>query len=124
MTVSKAHKNLSEWLEDPDVLTNPEPFLGPNWETVLRWWLYEESLTDEQYVGVFERYNSIDDNLWRDNYDLVENAAKEVIGDENYSAVYWAHCYPEVAGELIALHTLKEPIFLPIMYPNFIYRQT
>ncbi len=46
MKISKTQQRLSEQLNNPEVLTNPEPFLGPNWETVIRWWLYEESLTE------------------------------------------------------------------------------
>ena len=46
--ISKSHKRLSERLNDPRVLTNPEEFLGLNYEAVLNFWLFLDELTEKQ----------------------------------------------------------------------------
>jgi hypothetical protein len=108
MKISKTHQNLSIYLNNPEVLTNPEPFLGPNWETVLRWWLYYESLTDGQERELSRRYEAIDDNTRNRAWDLAYVATAEVISDDNMCSVYYATLYQELTMELIAMHLLLE----------------
>jgi hypothetical protein len=109
MKISNTHKSLSKELKNPEVLTNPEPFLGPNWETVLRWWLYWESLTDEQKDELVRRYCAIDYNTSDRARDLAYVATAEVISDDNCWAVWIVAPYPEaLTGELISMHLLFE----------------
>jgi hypothetical protein len=109
MKISKTHQHLSNYLKNPEVLTNPEPFLGPNWETVLRWWLYEESLTDGQKRELRRRYKAIDNYTRIRAWELAHDAAVEVIGEDNWDAVWYVVSYPEVLTcELIAMHLLFE----------------
>jgi hypothetical protein len=109
MKISKTHQLLSNRLKNPEVLTNPEPFLGPNWETVLRWWLYEESLTDEQRNELYRRYWTIDSDTYNRARGLAINTAIEVIGEDNKRAVFLVSPYPEpLTMELIAMHLLFE----------------
>jgi hypothetical protein len=109
MKISKTHQNLSKELNNPEVLTNPEPFLGPNWETVLRWWLYEESLTDEQKNELSRRYWDIDYITCDRARNLARDASIEVIGEDNRVAVWYVVPYPEaLTYELIAMHLLFE----------------
>jgi len=42
--------------------TNPEEYLGPNWETVLHFWKYIGSLNDEQMDVVSARYFELDES--------------------------------------------------------------
>jgi hypothetical protein len=120
MKISNTHQRLSDNLKNTEVLTNPEPFLGPNWETVLRWWLYYESLTDEQENELYRRYCAIDRDTRKHAYDLARNATIEVIGADNRQVVWCVVPYPTtITYELIALHKLKEkgiqPTFLPLI---------
>jgi hypothetical protein len=109
MKISNTHQNLSDKLKNPKVLTNPEPFLGPNWETVLRWWLYAESLTDEQKNELSRRYDAIDDDTLNRARNLARNAAIEVIGADNCWAVWFVAPFPTtITYELIAMHLLFE----------------
>jgi hypothetical protein len=109
MKISKTHQNLSIYLNNPEVLTNPEPFLGPNWETVLRWWLYKESLTDEQKDELVRRYCAIDYNTSDRAMALVYNVAVEVIGKDNRYAVWIVAPFPTtITMELISMHLLFE----------------
>jgi hypothetical protein len=118
--ISKTQQSLSDNLENPEVLTNPEQFLGPNWKTVLRFWLYYESLTDEPWNELIRRFWAIDDDTYIRAWALARNASIEVIGKDNRDAVLVAAPYPEVLTcELIALHKLEKPFFLPLLVPDF-----
>ncbi len=108
MKISRTHQALSNYLKNPEVLTNPEPFLGPNWETVLRWWLFRESLTYEQRIELDRRRLAIDYITRNRAYDLARNATIEVIGEYNLDAVYCSTLYSAITYELIAMHLLLE----------------
>jgi hypothetical protein len=116
--ISKSHKLFSEYLNNPRVLTNPEEFLGPNYEEVLNFWLILEELSEEQLRVVNERYWAFFDETrseWRKATDLVCEASEKVVG-WNYahyaswaalvvtksSAAYWA------TRELIGMHLILE----------------
>ncbi len=108
MKISNIHQRLSKELKNPEVLTNSEPFLGPNWETVLRWWLYEESLTYEQWNELDGRWCDIDWDTKESAWHLARNAAAEVIGEANSSAVWNVASFSGITYELIAMHLLFE----------------
>jgi hypothetical protein len=93
MKISRTHQILSKELNNPEVLTNPEPFLGPNWETVLRFWLYYDSLTDEQKDELRCRYYSIDSCVRA--WELAEDATIEVIGWDKWREVFMVSPTPE-----------------------------
>jgi hypothetical protein len=123
MSYSKTHQRLSDKLKNPKVLTNPEPFLGPNWETVLRWWLYYDSLTFEQRIELNHRWCAIDDDTRNRARALTEAAATKVIGWYNRLEVCYVTLYPSITYELIALHKLEKPFFLPLVVPEFDHKQ-
>ncbi len=108
MKISKTHQLLSNRLNNPEVLTNPEPFLGPNWETVLRWWLFEESLTIEQRNELIRRNYAIDYETYDRAWDLAYHVTIEVIGEDNKWAVYYVSSNPSIVYELISMHLLFE----------------
>jgi hypothetical protein len=108
MKISNTQQRLSDRLNNPEVLTNPELFLGPNWETVLRWWLYFESLTFAQRDELNRRYFAIDLDTWRRAGDLTLNAAIEVIGKDNWDAFWFVAPFSVITYELIAMHLLLE----------------
>jgi hypothetical protein len=101
--ISRSHLEFSGDVDDLTALTNPEPFLGPNWETVLRWWLYYESLTVEQKDELGRRYDAIERATCKRARGLALNAAIEVVG--NYAN--WV-THPPITCELIAMHLLLE----------------
>ena len=122
MKNSNTHQRLSDHINNPEVLTNPEPFLGPNWETVLRWWLYYESLTREQRNELYRRWGAIDYDTYNRAFVLAYDATYEVIGVDN-RLVVWNVAPPptELTYELIA--NLENPFFLPLVVPDFNYKQ-
>jgi hypothetical protein len=58
MYYSKAHQNLSNELQNPEALTSPQNFLGPNYETVINFWWFIDGLTEDQWNEVARRYDA------------------------------------------------------------------
>jgi hypothetical protein len=63
MTYSKIHQNFSQRLNQPDALTDPEKYLGPNWKDVLNFWIYLDSLSEHEREAIVERYYALDDDV-------------------------------------------------------------
>jgi hypothetical protein len=121
MTHSKIHKRFSERLNQPDALTNPEKYLGPNWEDVLNFWIYLDTLSEQERVEMWRRYWALDDVMRWFPRIAASNAAEEVVGrefrDEAWRAAYfvtgwWVFGYATV--ELIAHHKLLQQRNTPL----------
>jgi hypothetical protein len=50
----------------PEAIDGPLSYLGPNWETILNFWTYIDSLTVEQWKTVGVRY-SVNHNFDKEN---------------------------------------------------------
>jgi hypothetical protein len=46
--ISGKHLAISKIYYEPEILTNPEKYFGPNYKTLLNVWIYSESLTPSQ----------------------------------------------------------------------------
>jgi hypothetical protein len=46
--ISNIHKNFSLYFDNPEILTNPEEYFGPNYKILLNFWIYWETLTPKQ----------------------------------------------------------------------------
>jgi hypothetical protein len=86
MNYSKAHQNLSTELQNPEALTNPQDFLGPNYETVLNFWWTIDSLTETQWKEVARRYDALDSAA----RDAAVSAAWSAARDAAWSAAWYA----------------------------------
>jgi hypothetical protein len=113
--LSKIHQNFSNYLRQPEALTNPEKYLGPNYQDVLDFWFYIEGLSDEERKEMSDRYQALDDNVRFSAWNAARHAADAVVGWEFRSAAWWAACYVtgkgvfgEATEELIAYHKLKD----------------
>jgi len=130
-TISKIHKLFSERLGIPRVLTNPEEFLGENFEAVLNFWLILEELSKDQLRVVSERHEAFYDenpSEWVESIDLAFDASNEVVGEDyayhavwtalnvtNSSAAGWA------TRELIAMNKILEDHQKPLtFFPMFL----
>jgi len=101
---------------------DPEKCLGPNWEAVLRWWLYYESLTEEQKDELDRRWLDIDDVADECAWEIARDAAIEVIGQNNMNVAYRVAPPPEaITMEIIA--NLDDPFFIPRLVPEFNHKQ-
>jgi hypothetical protein len=62
MKISKTHKTLSEILNAHKVLKKPGHFLGSNWKAILNFWLYIDTLSEEQKRNMNDRYLALGDH--------------------------------------------------------------
>ena len=120
MNISKSHQIFSELLKNPRVLSNPQEFLGPNYETVLNFWLILDELTKDQWRTIWSRYWDFYDlqlSEWRKAADESIEASDETIerdfADNAVDAVDAAwDVYGYTAGwatrELIGMHKFFE----------------
>ena len=120
MNYSKTHQNFSAELQNPEALTSPQDFLGPNYETVLNFWWTMDSLTETQWNEVARRYRALDS--------AAGDAASSAAGSAAWSAAGYAAGYAawsaalDAAGdatwELIGMHTLlndgRDLLFVPL----------
>ena len=132
MNHSKAHQNFSNRLENPEALTSPQDFLGPNYQTVINFWWFMDSLSEDQWKEVARRYDALDTAAWnaaraaakyaaRDTaYNAARNAAWDAAWDAARVAARDAAGYAAgyATSELIGMHTLlndgKELLFVPL----------
>jgi hypothetical protein len=129
MTYSKTHQRFSERLNQPDVLTNPEKYLGPNYQDILNFWIYLDTLSDEKKEEMKDRFLALDFNVRIAAGNAAGNAADGVIGWKFKVAAWFAAWYAvydvtkrDVFGwatwEIIGHHKLieqnKTPTFLPL----------
>jgi hypothetical protein len=138
MKISKIHQEFSAQLQflynvpKQDVLTHPENFLGPNWEVVINFWLYIDTLTQGQLLVVKQRFRSLSrneqiiaqDKAWNSVVDIAEHCG--IAGLSAFNVVFWVNnAASNVAKyatlELIGLDKLlaegHQPVFFP-MFPN------
>jgi hypothetical protein len=109
--ISVVHSELLKHVNDKfpgapqDVLTNPEKYLGPNYQEVLRFWAHVETLSDEAH----NRYWDLD---WEDKEkpsDLAICACLLTIGRDKTRVVYYSSgLYEEATAELVGYHILME----------------
>jgi hypothetical protein len=121
MTYSKTHKRFSERLEQPDALKNPEKYLGPNWEDVLNFWIYLDTLSDEEKEEMGQRYWTLNYNVRDCAMNAAMDAAKEVVGVKFRTDAWFAACdvtgrvvFGDATWELIAHHKLLEQNKTPL----------
>jgi hypothetical protein len=89
---SKIHQAFSERLEQPDVLTNPANYLGPNWEDVLNFWIYLDTLSDQEKKKMNDLYWDLNDDARESAIIASRDAADDVVGEDFRYAAWFAAC--------------------------------
>jgi hypothetical protein len=128
MNYSKTHQNFSTELQNPEALTKPQDFLGPNYETVLNFWWTMDSLTETQWNEVARRYDALDlaareaarsaalSAAWSAARSAALSAAWSAAWSAARSAAGYAAGY--ATWELMGMHTLlndgKNLLFVPL----------
>jgi hypothetical protein len=135
MKISKAHKEFAYRLRflfqisDQDVLNHPENYLGPNWDAVINFWLYLDTLTEDQLVFIIRHYGALSDKdldiAW-DNASVASATIK--YGQDASNSAYYSVSYAKSAAEyatkeLIGLDKLLEKGHQPVFFPLFKFPQ-
>jgi hypothetical protein len=64
MKISKTHYQLLDITQDNEALTNPQKYLGPNYQEVLRFWNHLDKMSVSQLIDVGEKFSNIDSLNW------------------------------------------------------------
>ena len=117
MKISKTHKKFADRLNNQTALEYPERSLGPNWEAVLNFWLYLDTLSVEERRIINWRYLDLDEDSRISAKTSAYEAAKDTIGNECKWAAWevtptFASAYATL--ELIGSHKLESLTFLPL----------
>jgi len=120
MNYSKIHQRFQRKFPNENILTSPEQFLGPNYETVLNYWWYLDSLP---------RYYTFDSNCYADKpvgYGNFIMGQASII--THFQADAWSstsdiskeYLYGWVTVELICMHRIldegKSLFYLPKIF--------
>jgi hypothetical protein len=73
-----------------DVISNPEKYLGPNWEKVLEFWWYIDTLSEDEIGKMVDRYLTIDVDITISAAVVSRHVAEEVVGWEVRDAAWSA----------------------------------
>ena len=80
MNYSNLHQGVPNKLQSSEVSTEPQNFLGPNYQSVLDFWALLDTLTEQQWIQVIDRYNALEDSTKVDGGESAWYAAQDVIG--------------------------------------------
>jgi hypothetical protein len=126
MKISKTHKEFANRYYF-DVLNHPGDYLGPNWEAVIDFWLYLDTLSVNQLRVVHNRYWGLSSNEWVAASLKIWTVAESTINCAHVArnAVYRNVCYAQHAAEyttleLIGLDKLLAEGHQPIFFPMFL----
>ena len=134
MIISKTHQEFANCLQriynipEQQVLNQPENYLGSNWEAVINFWIYLDTLTQEQLKVVQKRYYALSleerDKAWDKSYKAAKETTKYA-GDAGNAAYYnvfyagWAVAY--ATCELIGLEKLLNQGHQLVLFPLFLF---
>ncbi len=114
MKISKTHQLFSYLLEDPKALTNPEDYLGPNWKTVLNFWLYIDTLSDDEQVKMENRYWDLDEDVqesaWRVSFRVFKEVMAGGVIVYNDLNVIWRAAFHVTNKRSVFCHATRELI--------------
>jgi hypothetical protein len=130
MKISKTHQRLANSLQEhyrisnQDVLDHPENYLGPNWEALINFWLYLDTLTEEQ-LKVVDRRSSIEEieiacnKAWNSAESTTEYV--HIVASAAYYSVSYVDAEAQYATlEIVGIEKLLEQGHQPIFFPMFL----
>lgn len=66
-------------MANDDILTHPEDFLGPNYEAVLNFWMFLDSLSVEQWKEVEKRDGDMEYTVVEDASSVATDSVRKVL---------------------------------------------
>jgi hypothetical protein len=90
--ISVSHSNLLRLIDSSqhEVLSDPKKYLGSNWEKVLEFWWYIDTLSDEEKKKISRRYLALDPALRDSTRDVSIVAATQELGWKFRDVAWWA----------------------------------
>ena len=89
MNYSKSHQNFNNHFGgNYDVLEHPENFLGPNYQTVLNFWYWIDTLNAQQICKLGKCYYSVEAVERANAWNFVRGIADSTVGRSNRTATF------------------------------------
>jgi hypothetical protein len=109
--ISEKHLAISKIYNEPEILTNPEKYFGPNYKTLLNVWIYGESLTPLQRSHYQNLWENLTSENKRKQHENIYTYSKKYRGFEMTNSLYEkeiivAHLILENGGELYSVPLL------------------
>jgi hypothetical protein len=96
------HRRISDFLNDSEILINPEKYFGPNCKILLNFWIYWESLTSEQRCTYYSRVNKLSTDI----YNEARVLAIKTAGQSLFKQLLNTLTYLE--REIVGMHEILE----------------
>jgi len=109
MTYSKIHQRLSQILDRSSILTHPEEHLGSNYETVLHFWKYVESL---DLITRYKIFVSEEPAINRDVINELCDKVDERLNFESFKLLQACGCLDDFSSELVIARATYEIILM------------
>ena len=68
-------------MANDDILSRPEDFLGPNYQTVLNFWMFLDSLSEEQWKEVMKRDVDMEVYMVEDASETATDSVRKMFPD-------------------------------------------
>jgi hypothetical protein len=78
---STTHQRYASNMANDDILSHPEDFLGPNYQTVLNFWTFLDSLSEEQLKEVERREIDMDVHIVEDASETAIDSVRKMFPD-------------------------------------------
>jgi hypothetical protein len=105
------HKQISEQLNDPRVLTIPEKYFGPNYKPLLNFWIYWDSLSSIQRCDYQDLIKNLGDSIWPKAYYEARRSSEKVM-----NCAVSLHCWElEIVGMNKIIEEGKSLTFIPLL---------
>jgi hypothetical protein len=121
MKISETHQLFALWLNNQRALSHPDEFLGPNWKDVLNFWLYLDTLSDEQLNMSRTRFCNLDVVDRVSSWKLAWDISCGVVGGLYINILFPSSTNTHAGGatrELIGAHKIlkrgKSLMFVPM----------
>jgi hypothetical protein len=101
---SVRHMQVCNRFNEPEILTNPEKYFGPNYKILINYWIYKNDVYPEQL-------RLLNDDKFYNAMRLARRASESVVGIT--MARYF--CFDE--NEIVAAHLLETLVLIP----NFVW---
>ena len=118
MKISTTHKEFADHLRAQTALEYPERFLGPNWKDVLNFWIFIDTLNEDQWKSIKDAHYSLRLHECNLAIDAAWLAAWLAAGAGGCDAALFTSGY--AACEIIGSHILKEQGKSLVSFPLYL----
>jgi hypothetical protein len=106
---SKRHEQVCRMIGNPEVLSQPEKYFGPNYKILLNFWLYWQSLTVIQKDTYFRKH------FPADSFERIKSHSREITDVMNITNYGFYYIEREIMAAHIIIDSGECLTFLPFL---------